>query len=104
PAMAQRIGLINRLDVRRGLADYAAAEAELRLEIAKQYPDVHIGPGYQFDQGQNKYAIGVTVELPVFNQNKGPIAEALAHRRQAAAEFVRVQAQAIGQIELALIR
>jgi outer membrane protein TolC len=31
------------------LADYAASEAALRLEIAKQYPDIHLNPGYQLD-------------------------------------------------------
>jgi cobalt-zinc-cadmium efflux system outer membrane protein len=35
PAEIQRDALLNRLDVRRSLAQYAAAEADLQLEIAK---------------------------------------------------------------------
>ncbi len=46
PAAIQRNAVLNRLDVRRALAQYAAAEANLQLEIAKQHPDVQIGPGY----------------------------------------------------------
>ena len=55
---------------------YAASEAALRLELARQYPDLHLGTGYQFDQGQNKWGLGLSLELPVMNRNEGPIAEA----------------------------
>jgi broad specificity phosphatase PhoE len=30
-------------------------------EIAKQYPDIHLGPGYQYDQGVNKWTLGFSV-------------------------------------------
>ncbi len=58
------------------LAEYAAAEAEWRLEIAKQHPDLHLNPGYEPDQTDNKWSPGFSVELPVLNQSGGPIAEA----------------------------
>jgi outer membrane protein TolC len=98
-AAVQRAGLLNRLDVRKGLAEYAAAEAALRLEVAKQYPDLHVGPGYQFDQGQNHYSLGIGLELPILNRNEGPIAEAEARRAEAAALFLALQADAIGEME-----
>src|SRR5579859_303513 len=44
----QRDAVIDRLDVRGALAQYAAAEAALQLEIAKQYPNVDLGPGYTY--------------------------------------------------------
>jgi outer membrane protein TolC len=94
----QSAGLLNRLDVRRALADYAAAERALQLEIAKQYPDVHLRPGYTFDQGEHQFAFGLSVELPVLNQNQGPIAEAKARREKAAADFLALQAQVIGEL------
>ncbi len=93
----QRAGLLNRLDVRRLLAEYAATEAALRLEIAKQYPDIRLGPDYTFENGDNKFGLGLIFDLPVFNQNQGSIAEAQAKRRQAAAQFMALQAQVIGQ-------
>jgi cobalt-zinc-cadmium efflux system outer membrane protein len=101
-AEARRVALQSRSDILAALADYAAAEAGLRLEIAKQFPDVHLNPGYQFDQGDNKWSLGLTVELPILNQNQGAIAEAEARRKLSAAKFVALQAQAIGEIDRAV--
>ena len=100
-AEVRRAALQNRVDILGALADYAAAQATLQLEIAKQYPDVHLNPGYQFDQGDNKWSLGLTFELPVLNQNQGPIAEAAARREEAAAKFNAVQAKALVEIERA---
>jgi cobalt-zinc-cadmium efflux system outer membrane protein len=104
PAELQRQGLVNRADVRRALAEYAAAEAQLRLEIARQYPDLQIGPGYKFDQGDNKFSIGLSLTLPILNRNEGPIAEAEGRRRELSARFLAIQSAAIGDIERALDR
>ena len=101
---ALRIALLGRPDVRAGLDDYAAAEAMLRLELARQVPDVHVGTGYKFDQGQNKWELGLSLVLPLLDRNEGPIAEAEAARAEAAARFVATQAQAIAQVEQALAR
>lgn len=101
-AEARRVALISRPDILAALADYAAAEADVRLEIAKQYPDVHLNPGYQFDQGDNKWSLGLTVELPILNQNQGAIAEAEARRKLSAAKFIALQAQVIGEIDRAV--
>ena len=100
-AEARRVALQGRSDVLSALGDYAAAEAELQLQIAKQYPDVHLSPGYQYDQGDNKWTLGIVLELPVLNQNQGPIAEARARRDEAAARFTEVQAKVIGEIDRA---
>jgi outer membrane protein TolC len=99
---ARGIALRGRSDVLGALADYAASEAELRLQVAKQFPDVHLNPGYQFDQGDNKWTLGISVELPVLNQNQGPIAEARAQREVAAARFIELQAGIIGEIDRAI--
>jgi len=40
------IALQNRIDLRQKLANYAIAEANLKLEIAKQYPDMTFTPAY----------------------------------------------------------
>lgn len=98
----QRDATVNRLDVRRALAQYAAAEAALQLEIAKQYPDLNIGPGYAYEETNNFFTIGLSATLPLFNRNQGPIGEAEARRREAATAFVATQAQVIAQSEAAL--
>jgi outer membrane protein TolC len=98
----RRAALLQRSDVLAALAEYAAAESALHLEIAKQWPDLHLGPGYSYDQGQDKWTIGFNVTLPLLDQNRGPIAEALAKRREAAANFNALQAKALAELELAL--
>ena len=98
----QRDAVLNRLDIRRSLALYAAAEAAVHSEIAKQYPDFNVGPGYTYEEGNSFFTIGLSTSLPVFNRNQGPIAEAEGRRREAAAAFVQTQAQAIARSERAL--
>jgi len=98
---ARRKALLNRADILSSLAEYAASESALRLEIAKQYPDFTLGPGYEFDQGENKWQIGLQLTLPVLSRNRGPIAEADAKRRTAAAVFTALQAKVLGEIETA---
>lgn len=100
----QTAGLLNRLDVRGLLAEYDAAEAALKRELAARYPDVSLGPGYLYDQGQRKYILGLSVTLPILNQNEGPIAEALARRKEVAARFHALQAAVIGELESAFER
>jgi outer membrane protein, heavy metal efflux system len=103
-ASIQRDAVLNRLDVRRALAQYAAAEADLQLEIAKQYPDIQIGPGYTYEEGHNYFTLGMSATLPVFNRNQGPIAEAEARRREVAAAFLEKQTLVIAESETSLAR
>lgn len=98
----RREALTNRPDILEALARYSASQSHLQLEIAKQYPDVHIGSGYIYDQGENKWGLGVTVELPVLNRNQGPIAEAEAARSGEAARFSALQGRIIIDTERAV--
>jgi len=102
---ARAIALRSRADVLGALADYAAAEAELRLQVARQYPDLHLGPGYAWNSGNagdNQWTLGATIELPILDQNQGPIAEAKARRQLAAAKFIALQAQVSAEIDRAV--
>ena len=103
PAPAvRRAALTNRADLLVALARYAASQSALQLEIARQVPDLQIGPGYKWDQGANKWSLGISLTLPLFNQNQGQIAQAGAQRELAAARFVALQARDIAQTERAL--
>jgi outer membrane protein TolC len=93
--------LTHRADVLAALAEYAATEATLRLEIAKQYPDLHLNPGYQLDTGENKWTIGFGVTLPILNHNEGAVGEAEAKRKEAAASFESVQAKVLAEYDRA---
>ncbi len=101
-AEARRESLRSRADVLAALAKYQSAHAALELEIAKQVPDFHLGPGYQWDQGPNKWTLAISFELPVFHRNEAAIAEAVARRAEAAAQFELVQAQVIAAIDAAV--
>ncbi|MGA2661903.1 MAG: TolC family protein [Verrucomicrobiota bacterium] len=101
-ADARRQALLTRPDILGALAEYAASQSALQLEIAKQFPDVHLGPGYQYNQGDNQWLLAITVTLPVFNQNQGPIAEAKAKRAEAAARFDALQAGVLSEIDRAV--
>ncbi len=90
-----------RADIQSALANYEASQSQLQLEIAKQYPDLHLGNGYQWDQGDSKWSFGLTFELPILNRNQGPIAEATARRREAAAQVLAAQARAIAELDRA---
>lgn len=98
-AQARRLALQNRSDVLASLAAYAAAVADLRLAVAGRHPDVHLDPGFQWDQGQDKWSVGLSFEVPVFNHHEGPIALAEARAQEAAAQVTATQAKAIAAID-----
>jgi outer membrane protein TolC len=99
---AQRQALVSRSDVLAALSDYEAAQAALQLEVAKQYPDIQLGPGYQLDQTSNKWTIALGITLPILNRNQGAIGEAQARREVAAAHLVVVQAAALHEVNQAV--
>ena len=100
----RQLALLNRIDLRRMLAQYAAADEALKLEIARQNPDINLGGGYSWEVGENIFQLLPIITLPLMNQNQGPIAEARAKRTQVAAEFTALQQNIIAQANGALVR
>lgn len=101
----RRQAQLNRADIRAALETYAARQSALALEIDRQWPDIDLGPGYTWNAqmvGDSQWQLGLTLPLPVLSRNQGPIAEARARRKAAAAHFIAVQAAAIAQIDVAL--
>ncbi len=101
----RRRALTDRADVRGALEQYAASQSALQLQIARQWPHVELGPGFTWN-GQlardSEWQLGLRLTLPLLNHNQGPIAEARAQRRLAAAHLLSVQAGAIHEIDAAL--
>jgi len=93
--------LTGRADVLGALHDFAAADAALRLEIAKQYPDIHLQPAFGWDQGTRVWTIGGAAEVPLMNHHRGPIGEALARREEMATRFTAAQAGVLAQWDAA---
>ena len=94
--------LRERPDVLAALADYAAAQSALQLEIANQYPNIQANPGYTWDLGAHYWTFAATaLQLPILHQNQGLIAEAEAKRRELAVRFEALQMRILGDIDRA---
>jgi outer membrane protein TolC len=94
----REMALMERFDLRQALADYAAAEALLKLEIEGQYPDIVLSPGFVFDQDDKIWALGTAWTVPLFHRNDGPIREALAARELEQARILALQSDIIHDI------
>jgi outer membrane protein TolC len=100
----RRLALLGRADILAALSDYAASQSALQSAVAKQYPDIHLAPGYSWNAGsggENDWQLGATVELPLLNRHQDPIAEASARREASAARFLALQARVITEIDSA---
>lgn len=93
--------VFDRLDLWRTLHEYASQEQLVRLEVAKQHPNLTLGPGYGWDRGEHKLLLGFSIELPLFNRNQAAIAQAEAQRAAIAARFDTLQSQARGGVDSA---
>ncbi len=85
-------------------AEYEAAERTLELEVRKQYPDLHIGPGYGREDGQDQVLLGLSVPIPLLNGNRQGIAEARARREAARADAETTLEQLIASLRAAEVR
>jgi outer membrane protein, heavy metal efflux system len=94
--------LLARADVQGAVVGYSVAEEALRLEVAKQYPQVSIGPAYTWDHGIHRLQFNLFLELPILNQHRGLIGEAEARREQAGAHLEGAVATAYEEIDEAV--
>ncbi len=100
-AELQRRLLLDRLELRAQLARYAAADAALRLEVARQWPELSLKPGLMWDQGDLRWSLGLGLVLPLVERNRGAIAQANARRETEAARFTALQADALAELDAA---
>jgi outer membrane protein, heavy metal efflux system len=112
-AQWRRQALIGRPQIVHALREYDLAELALRGELAKRWPQVHVTPAYAWGGGglrdadvinnniETESALGLSFELPIFNQHQGAIGEALARRAAAGAHLKAVQAEIFAQIDRA---
>jgi len=95
-ATLRSMALRNRLDVHRKLLEFGVADAEVKAAVAAQNPDITLGPGYMWDQGDNIWSLAVGLSLPPAARSRAMIREANARRELAAEQFAAVQMQVIG--------
>lgn len=94
----QEKALLNRIDIRRALAKYAAAESKIKLEIAKQTPDISLSPSLAFEFGDTIWSLGINALLNLAQKNKTMIAETKQLREIEAAQFEALQAQTLANL------
>jgi len=99
-----RAALLNRIDLRRKLADYAAAEAGVKLEVARQYPDLTLLPGYFWDFDESIWSIAFLGLLPPSARTRALISEAEARREVEEKAFLALQASIISEADAAASR
>jgi outer membrane protein, heavy metal efflux system len=89
----QKSMLESHLEMAVQLNEYAQSEAELRLEIENQYPDLVLSPGFIFDQSDNIWALGASWVLPLFDNTEQnlKILTALQERKIKQQEIVVLQ-------------
>ncbi len=97
----ETLALSTRPEIARALAEYAGAEANLKLQVARQFPDLDLGPGFIWDQGVHRWTLALAVPGLLGFRNRGPIAEATASRRASAARVVETQDSILGELTIA---
>jgi outer membrane protein, heavy metal efflux system len=111
PALWREQALIGRPQVIAALRAYDLAELKLQHEVGKRWPQLRVTPAYAWggsgvrqdalDTISNEAGLGLSFELPIFNQHQGEIGEALGRRTAAGEHLKSVQAQIFEQIDRA---
>jgi len=82
-------------------AGYASQEEKVRRAILTQFPTLSLGPNWGRDTGDvTSIGLGITLNLPVLNANRGQIAIQRATRAQLAQAYQVRLDQALTQIDL----
>lgn len=81
--------------------EYAVAEADLRLEIARQVPDLRLGPSWTEETGEEKRVLGLAlgIEIPVFDRNRQAIALAEGTRESVRVRYEAAARRALAELE-----
>ena len=100
----RRLALRNRIDLRRKLDEYAAAEVAVRLEIARRYPDLVLAPGYFWDADESIWSIAFLALGAASARADALIREAEARREVEEKAFLALQANVIAEVAGAVVR
>ena len=91
-----------RAEIVTALAGYAVSEADVRLEVARLYPDLEIGPGFIWDQGVHRWTLALALPALLGLRQRGALHEAEAARTVAAARVAEAQDSIVMQVEAAV--
>ncbi|MGE0229787.1 MAG: TolC family protein [Dehalococcoidia bacterium] len=85
-------------------AEYSVAERELRLEMARRYPDLGIGLGFEDEVEDQILGLPLGIEIPLYDRNQQGIAQAYARRCQLRQEFGSLVIEIYGRVEASRAR
>jgi outer membrane protein, heavy metal efflux system len=99
----KQVLLNNHPELARIRAKYEVSERALHLEIARQYPDFHIGPNFMRETGEKKTSLGLTlgIELPLFDRNQQGVATAKGDRDAVRIRYEVAANRALTELERA---
>ena len=100
----RRAALRNRIDLHRKLDEYAAAEAAVKLEIARRYPDLMLAPGYFWDFDHGLWSIAFLALAAPSARTDALVREAEARREVEEKAFLALQANVIAESAGAVAR
>jgi cobalt-zinc-cadmium efflux system outer membrane protein len=86
--------LTNRVDLRGDLLGFAAADAAVKIQIARQYPAFALRPGYLWDQGDNVWSLALDLVVPA-TLTYGPAIRAAEAAREASAQQALARQQTV---------
>jgi CRISPR system Cascade subunit CasA len=99
----RRAAILARADILHALGNYQSAEAELRGEVAKQYPAITLSPGYTWERGLVKIPFSLGLVLPPLDLNRRAILAAETKRAEAGARMEAAIAGAAAAIDTAMV-
>jgi outer membrane protein, heavy metal efflux system len=102
PDSMATLALSARPEMGRALADYAVAESQVRLEVARQYPDLELGPGFIWDQGVHRWTLALALPNLLGFRNRAAIAEVEAARAAAGARVAETQELLLAEVGMAV--
>jgi len=84
--------------------EYQAQEHALRMEIAKQWPDLGLGPAFESDEGRAKIGLIGGLTLPLWDANGEGIATARVEREWARAALETEHEALLGRLATSTLR
>lgn len=98
-ATARQLALKNHLEFARQRVQYDLAEAELRLQVARQFPNLKLGPGLLWSQGDAVWQFSFSLPAALLHRNLTGIQTAEANRSAQGAVVLAKQSEIISEVE-----
>ncbi|MCM8542095.1 MAG: TolC family protein [Lentisphaeraceae bacterium] len=95
------LALDNNLALAAEEMEFHVADYELKVELAKQYPDLTIGVSSEDEVGEKKRTISIpfSIDLPVFDRNQHSISAAYSNRQIKIETYKSILAEILTTLE-----